>query len=171
MVWLMLLASFPLVFAPSCKKKEPPPAPAGEILRPQIRKLPTIEMSLAGQPFSIELAFKNADRIRGMMFRRSMPANTGMLFIFSQPEQRSFWMKNCLIDLDVAFLGADGRILNTWTMKASAPDAADYGSYESAGPMKYAIELPAGTLARVGLKAGDLIEFPERVGRIIPDPE
>ena len=83
--------------------------------------LPTETITLAGEQFTVELALTDPARARGLMFRKELPAHTGMLFVFDRPAPRSFYMKNCLIDLDIIFIAADGSIARIYTMKTPVP--------------------------------------------------
>jgi hypothetical protein len=69
------------------------------------------EVTLAGQTFSVELATTLAQRARGLMFRASMPANHGMLFLFPQPRPMAFWMKNTAMPLDILFFDQQSRLI------------------------------------------------------------
>ena len=91
------------------------------------------------------------------MRRDSMPEAHGMIFIFPTEEQRSFWMMNTRIPLDILFVDAAGKVDAIGQMEPYS------GRAGSKGPVKYAIELNKGMVERVGLKEGDLLEFPEDV--------
>jgi len=91
------------------------------------------------------------------MFRRSLPENEGMLFVFKEPIELSFWMRNTLIPLDIAFVGPDGVILNIH----QAHPLDESILYRSAGAAKYVIETNRGWFARHGIGPGDRI----RLGR------
>lgn len=99
-------------------------------------------------------------RAEGMMFLRDseVPDNHGMLFVFTQPEHLSFWMRNTLIDLDIAFLDENGRTLNVARMKA-----LDETGVPSAGRAKYALEMKAGAFRRLGIRAGTVFQIPTTV--------
>ena len=86
------------------------------------------------------------------MFRKSMPKNDGMLFIFDEPAYHAMWMKNTLIPLSVAFLDADGRILNILDMEPQTLD-----THQAAGPARYAIETNKGWFVERNVKAGDKV--------------
>lgn len=136
----------------------------------QNQPLPTEILTLAGQKFTVELAFTRPSRSRGLMFRKNMPPNSGMLFVFASSAPRNFYMKNCLIDLDALFIKADGAIANIQTMKVPQP-AKPLKYYYSKSPVKYVLELPAGAAKKLGLKPDQKIELPPRVTRIIPEPD
>ena len=135
-----------------------------------VQKLAIENIELAGEVFRVELAFTRASRERGLMYRQELAGDAGMLFIYSREQRCSFWMKNTLIDLDILFIRADGTVVNTATMKAPRPGEGP-GSYPSRGPVKYCLELKAGTVKRLGIKAGDRVELGSRIEGIIAEPE
>ena len=121
---------------------------------------------LGKETFHLERAVTGEERARGLMGRESIPANGGMLFVYPDAQIRSMWMANCLIDMDIIFLDRTGRILTGYTMTAEPLRAADEPQwryearlprYRSIRPAQFAIELKAGTVKRLGLKAGDRI--------------
>lgn len=95
-------------------------------------------MELSAGPYRIEAEIANTDESRqlGLMNRKQMAANHGMLFVFGQPEQYCMWMKNTLIPLSVAFLDADGKIINIEEMRPQTEDVHCAG-----GPAKFALEM------------------------------
>jgi hypothetical protein len=123
---------------------------------------------LAGAAYQVELASDPRARERGLMGRSDIPPRGGMLFVFPDDAPRAFWMKNCLVDIDVAFLDARGRVVATHRMRAEPPqaggesDAAYEGRlrhYPSGAPARFALELRAGSLARLGLGPGDEVDL------------
>lgn len=121
-----------------------------------------ITIQLADERFELELAMDDDTRRRGLMHREHMDDDAGMLFAFPDERRRQFWMKNCLIDLDILFLDANGRIVATDTMMA--PTELDFGvpvdRSDSVRPAQFAIELNRGTIHRLGLEVGDTIDLP-----------
>ena len=103
--------------------------------------------------FSIEIADDAGERERGLMFRDDLPENHGMLFVFERPERLSFWMRNTFIPLSIAFIAADGRIVNIEDM---APQTET--SHWSRGPALYALEMRRGWFAERGIRDGDAVE-------------
>ncbi len=103
------------------------------------------------------------------MFRRELAADAGMLFVFEKERPRSFYMKNCLIDLDVVFVTAEGKIARLTTMRIPVR-GKPLKTYESGTPVKYVLELPAGTARRIGLQLGQSVNLPARIRTIIPEP-
>ncbi|MBB4399428.1 MULTISPECIES: DUF192 domain-containing protein [Rhizobium/Agrobacterium group] len=103
--------------------------------------------------FTAELALNNAQREQGLMFRKSMPPENGMLFDFGEPRDVAMWMRNTLIPLDMLFIGRDGRI--THIHENAVPHSEVIIS--SRGPVKFVLELNGGTAKRYGIKPGDLV--------------
>lgn len=118
--------------------------PAGE---PQ--RLPVTQLRAGMHLIQAEVAQNDQQRAIGLMHRRSMPVNNGMLFIFETPSQQCFWMRNTLLPLSIAFIGDDGSIVNIADMQPMS-DA----SHCSAKPVRYALEMNQGWFAKRGLKAG-----------------
>lgn len=161
------LVLFPMLAANwSCKKKqqEPPLSVPASVESPTVR----VDMTIKEQTFRVELAFRRSDRMRGLMGREHLPTDAGMLFVFEREHVRSFYMKNCLIDLDILFLDEQGQIVHLTTMTKPEPDQPLL-HYSSQEPMKYALELAAGTIERLQLAKGDTIELPPRARAVLPD--
>lgn len=85
----------------------------------------------------------------GLMWRKNMPAHEGMLFIFEQPAQQCFWMKNTLLALTAAFVDDDGTIVNLEDMKPQTTQP-----HCSKKPVRYVLEMNQGWFAKKGIKAG-----------------
>lgn len=115
---------------------------------PQAR-LETIELTAGMHVIHAELAITPAQQETGMMFRREMGANDGMLFVNEDSGVRCFWMHNTLIPLTIAFIADDGTIVNIADMAARTDD-----SHCSAQPVRFALEVPLGWFAKRGMKAG-----------------
>jgi uncharacterized membrane protein (UPF0127 family) len=118
--------------------------------------LRTTSVPIGSQTFTLEVADNNSTREHGLMQRDSMPADHGMIFVFSRDEPRGFWMKNTRFPLDILFVRSDGTIVSIHTMRAY-----DLTATNSAGPAKFAIELNQGAAARAGVKAGDKLQIPK----------
>ena len=107
------------------------------------------------QAIDIEVKRDPLERNTGMMWRRSMKENQGMLFIMDQPEPQSFWMRNTYISLDIIFVDEDFRILN---IRANAqPQTLE--SQTSIGDALYVVEVIGGFCEKNGIAAGDEIRF------------
>ena len=100
-------------------------------------------------PQSAQVASTPDQRSIGLMFRREMPANEGMLFIFEQPQTQCFWMKNTLLPLTAAFVADDGTIVNLADMKPQTTD-----SHCSTQPVRFVLEMHQGWFDKRGIKAG-----------------
>ena len=100
---------------------------------------------------SVEIADTDATRARGLMFRRSLAPDRGMLFVYDGADILSMWMRNTYISLDMVFLKADGRIQNI--VRNTEPFSEDVIS--STGPVSAVLEIAAGGAERYGLKPGD----------------
>ena len=106
--------------------------------------------------FNIEVATTNHERALGLMFRRSLPENGGMLFLYDRPQPAAMWMKNTLIPLDMIFIAADGRV-HRIEQNAEPHSTA---LIPSEGPIVGVLELNGGEAAKIGLKRGDKVLYP-----------
>ena len=116
----------------------------------------TVTIETAGgakHRFNVELATTPAQVAQGLMFRRQMAADAGMLFLFERNEPASFWMKNTYIPLDMIFIGMDGRILNI----AERTIPLSETPVNATGPTRAVLEVNGGTASRLGLKPGDRV--------------
>ncbi|MEO6040900.1 MAG: DUF192 domain-containing protein [Croceibacterium sp.] len=105
--------------------------------------------------FMVELARTAAEQQRGMMFRRSLAPDRGMLFPFAAPEEATFWMENTLIPLDLLFIRADGSIANI----AANAKPMDRSLLPSEGMVSAVLELAGGRAAQLGIRPGDRVEW------------
>jgi uncharacterized membrane protein (UPF0127 family) len=105
-------------------------------------------------PIEAELARTAREKQTGLMFRKELKDGKGMLFIFENDEVQSFWMKNTLIPLSIAFIYYDGTILE---IKDMYPQ--DLSSVHSSRSVRYALETPRGWFARAGIASGDRLDF------------
>jgi len=113
------------------------------------QKLATVTLSLGMHKISAEVAQSPDERAIGLMHRSSMGASQGMLFVFEQPGQQCFWMKNTLLPLAIAFIADDGTIVNIDEMKPQTLD-----SHCSAKPVRYVLEMNTRWFDKRGIKAG-----------------
>ena len=121
--------------------------------------LPVIPLTVShdGQShgFRVEVARTSEEQAKGLMFRRAMGADEGMLFPFDPPRQASFWMKNTVIPLDIVFIGTDGRVLN---ISANAePYSLD--PRPSEGVTGAVLELNGGRAAELGIAPGARVKW------------
>ena len=106
----------------------------------------------------VEIADSPIEITRGLMYRTALAEDRGMLFVYPYEARLSFWMKNTLIPLSIAFIDAEGRIVDIQDMK---PLDDDPPSYVSAKPARYALEVNQGFFEERGVKVGDRVELSE----------
>lgn len=111
--------------------------------------LPRVRLSAGMHQIDAQVAAAPEQRMTGLMHRKEMPQHEGMLFVFEQPSQQCFWMKNTLLPLSIAFVEDDGTIVNIDEMKPQTLD-----SHCSARPVRYVLEMNTGWFAKKGIKAG-----------------
>lgn len=111
------------------------------------------------RPFRVEIADTPEKHALGLMYRRALKSDFGMLFVFAEEEVRSFWMKNTLVALDMIFMNSAGQVI---AMHESAPPctADPCPNYESDLPARYVLEVAGGTAKRLKLQVGDKIFIP-----------
>lgn len=116
-------------------------------------------VELAGRRFTVEIAADEASRTRGLMFRDSMPADHGMLFVFENEEPLAFWMKNTRIPLDILYFDAERRLVSAAenTSPCSAGDRCP--SYPSKGAARFTLELNAGIAHQLAIQPGAELVF------------
>ena len=106
--------------------------------------------------FQVEVARTPDLRSQGLMYRKSMPADRGMLFDFERVEPVSMWMKNTYISLDMLFIRPDGTIARI----AANTEPLSTRTVSSGEPVLSVLELNAGSAARLGIRPGDRVEHP-----------
>jgi len=121
-------------------------------LAPAEAPLPVTQVRVAGHALRVEVAATIEHRMQGLMFRRKLARNDGMLFVFDEPGYHAMWMKNTPLPLSVAFVDADGRILNIADMEPHTLE-----QHAAAGPARYAIETNKGWFAERRIKPGDKV--------------
>lgn len=117
--------------------------------------LPRVVLNAGMHLIQAQVAATPEQRSTGLMHRQDMPANEGMLFVFEQPAQQCFWMKNTLLPLTAAFVSDDGTIANLADMKPQALD-----SHCSAKPVRYVLEMHQGWFTKKGLRSGSKLTGP-----------
>ncbi len=115
--------------------------------------LPTVDLSIAGHKVVAEVAATNDARTTGLMYRFSLLPDHGMLFVFAAPQPLAFWMRNTYVPLSIAFIGANGRILNIEDMAPRTDDG-----HPSKGAALYTLEMKKGWFADHDIKAGDRVD-------------
>jgi uncharacterized membrane protein (UPF0127 family) len=106
--------------------------------------------------FSVEIADNDADRAKGLMFRKELPEGMGMLFDFKREQDVSFWMQNTYISLDMLFIRGDGTILRI----AENTEPLSTRMVPSGGPVLAVLEVIAGTARKLGIVPGDRVAHP-----------
>jgi len=143
-----------LMIGPGCEASDAPDA--GQAPAPNMKTLTVVMQGDRAHTFQIEVADDNQERARGLMFRRKMASDQGMLFDFGAERQVSMWMKNTYIPLDMLFIRADGVIVTI----AENTEPHSLKLIHSRVPVLAVLELNGGTAARVGIKKGDRINHP-----------
>ncbi len=115
----------------------------------QPQQLPTVTLNAGMHNVQAQVAASPDQRQIGLMYRREMPTNEGMLFVFEDASRQCFWMRNTLLPLSIAFVADDGTIVNLADMKPMTED-----SHCSAKPVRYALEMNAGWFAKRGIGPG-----------------
>jgi uncharacterized membrane protein (UPF0127 family) len=126
---------------------QPVPISVGQEVR-------TAQIRIGGVEVTAEIADNEELRAKGLMNRDSLAENHGMLFVYGAAQVRSFWMRNTRIPLDIAFIDANGVIINIEPMEPQSDE-----NYYSQGPMMYALEMDQGWFEANGVGPGDRLEF------------
>lgn len=124
-------------------------------------KFPTDSLTIVAAPderhtFTVEVARTEDQRAWGLMYRRELARDHGMLFVYPRVRRVAMWMKNTFISLDMLFIGPDGRIRRIH--RDAEPESR--ASIRSGKPVKAVLEVRAGTAARLGLEPGDRVRHP-----------
>lgn len=117
------------------------------------QSLPITTIRVGPHPVAAEVAATPDQRTIGLMYRFSLPADHGMLFVFPEPQPLSFWMRNTYIPLSIAYIDVEGRILNVVEM----PPRSD-ATHPSRGEALYALEMRKGWFAERGIGPGAMVE-------------
>lgn len=113
------------------------------------QSLETDSLSIGEHRITVEVADELHERQKGLMYRESMAANTGMLFVYTEMKQRSFWMKNTLIPLSIAYLNSNCQIVHIADMTPLSLD-----SVPSVYPAQYALEMNQGWFVNHNISVG-----------------
>ena len=116
----------------------------------------TIVTASGQHKFSVEIMRTNAQREQGLMFRRFLPPDRGMLFDFKVVRPVMMWMKNTYIPLDMIFIGTTGSVVSI----AADTEPLSEHIITSGAPVLAVLEVNAGAAARIALKVGDKVRFP-----------
>ncbi len=159
----MAVASAGALSASGCSGgiTEPTPTENGRYLVPA---------TIAGERFTLETSLNDEQRQLGLGGREEVPESGGMVFAFpaSRKAVQTFYMANCLVDIDIAYVDDSGRVVRMYTMPKEPPRGENESEFEyinrlplysSGVPVRYAVEVKAGTLRRLGVNEGDRIEM------------
>ncbi len=140
-------AAAALAAALACAQGKPAvPAPTARV---------TIATASGAQPVRVEVQRTPAEWQRGLMFRKELAPDAGMLFVFPESDDHSFWMRNTLIPLDMIFIGDDGRVVG---IVANAQPLTET-SRTVGKPSRYVLEVNGGWAAAHGVRPGDAVSF------------
>jgi len=116
----------------------------------------SIETAQGRHPFDIELALTSAQQSQGLMFRRKMAADAGMLFFHQRERVATMWMRNTILPLDMLFVATDGRVVHI--AERAVPQSLT--TISAGRPVRAVLELNAGTVRRLAIKSGDRLIHP-----------
>lgn len=138
---------------------------SSELRRFPLDQLPVATISANGRPIRVWLATTPATQAEGLMHvpASEIADDQGMLFIFPDEAERSFWMRNTIIALDVAFARRDGTVVRTHTMPPLT-----LRSFPSGQPAMFALEMKAGSFERLGISEGTTLVIPADVFKVRP---
>ena len=152
-VLLASLLSLPCLHAATAQDAEPTAA------QPTLGQdhLAVVGQDGVRHEFLVELARTPRQQEIGLMFRTSIPAAGGMLFVWPEPQRSAMWMKHCPVPEDMVFVGVDNRIMHI------AENTVPYSlaDVDSHGLAKATLELQGGITAKLGIRVGDLVQSPE----------
>lgn len=124
----------------------------------------TAEIQIRDRSYSVEVAATPQARAKGLMFRKSLEENTGMLFVYPAEEYRCFYMKNTFIPIDIAFINRELQIVDIRQMQPL--DETPICSRQKA---RYALEVNRGFFTRHGIQVGDPVRFAGAAPEIAPE--
>lgn len=153
---LVAVLAAPVLFAGGCRAEAPAPAaPVPPVSTAPAQTLETLSIDTARGPvtFKVEIADDEEERQQGLMYRTSLAPDAGMLFEWTVPAQRAFWMKNTYIPLDIIYIGVNGRILSI----AAMTKPFDETPIPSQGAALGVLEIAGGRAAELGIDIGDQV--------------
>ena len=136
-------------------------APAGFAAPDLVEGIGDVRQALiGGEVFRLEVALTSQERAQGLMNREGLNWDAAMLFVFEEEAQRTFWMKNTFIPLDILYLDSNGIVVDVQTMTPQVGVAdSELTRYPSAAPARYAIEMNAGLALDLGIEPGAQVLF------------
>ena len=115
-------------------------------------------VTIGGYTWNVAIAITEEELYRGLSGRSNLAPDEGMLFIYQEPEIRTFCMRQCDHPLDIIFIGFDMRVINTCEMKVEPSRKGDV-LYSSCKPAVWALEVASGTIEKRGISPGDKVIF------------
>ncbi len=156
----------------ACSAPEPTQPDSGGVIKkpavvPSLRG--TVTVGCPNGSVTCEVASNFESRAKGMSGRTSVPVSTGMLFTYSDADVRGFWMKGCLVSLDIAYLRDDGTVVNVGRMDAPAPSVPDDAlpRFASMEPVRMVFEVGAGEANRLGVVKGARLRLPPNIAPLL----
>lgn len=125
----------------------------------------TYELSIHNKKPRVEVAFTQKERTIGLMFRDKLDSDHGMLFIYPEEQNLSFWMKNTRIPLSIAFINSSGTITQIESM---APYSLT--SHTSKAKVRFALEMEEGWFRKNGITVGNKVDFPPEIKNLKVEP-
>lgn len=144
----LFLAALGLV---ACDRQPAPVAPAAEEAGIEVR----FAVRQGKVPTRLRLAVTDLEKSRGLMGTAALPKDEGMAFFYETDQQARFWMKDTPLDLDIAFVSADGVLLEVKTMKAGDTET----TVSASDKVRFTVEMAAGWYAAAGVKPGDRVDL------------
>ncbi len=165
----LAVAALLLFSAPGCGGTGAPATPAAVVVRPLAHR-PERAARTSPPTAWVELAADPPTRERGLAGRHALRPDCGMLFSYPDEAPRSFWMKDCLIPLDAAFLDRDGRIVTLVRMEPPVPGTSveDLPRYPSRRPAAHVLEMRAGWFAAAGVAEGQRVDLSAALAGVRP---
>lgn len=147
---LALLLAAPLALPAAASRAQEPKGPQPTLPK---EKLVIVTRDGAKHAFDVEMATTPDQQTTGLMFRKDVPPDSGMLFDWGAARPSSMWMKNTLVPLDMVFINADG------TIRSIAENTVPHSlaPIDSRGPVRATLELAAGTTAKLNIRVGDVV--------------
>ncbi|MGE4132263.1 MAG: DUF192 domain-containing protein [Bdellovibrionales bacterium] len=116
-------------------------------------------LQLGGKKFVAYVADSGEGRADGLMHIKSLPKDTGMIFVFDEEQPLGFWMKNTVMPLSIGFVDAKGKLIDIQEMEVAPAMSMQIPTYRSRGPALFAIEMSKGWFAKNKIKTGDRLSL------------
>ena len=128
----------------------------------RIEKLKSQKIKVGNQSVTVEIADTPETRERGLMYRKSMPSQNGMLFVFETAQPMAFWMKNTLIPLSIGYFDEHRKLISTFEMSPGVVGELQPKTYPSNGNAQYALEMNKGWFAKHKIAIGAELSYPAK---------